>query len=170
LPRLKRSCLRPLFGSTDPHGTRWRIGAWPIGGKCDYANDNITGEVAGTFEAASFRSKAVIYFAGSIANFALAVVLALAGGWPFAPSSLIISVGSTPEATLVFLAALSAFLGFFNLLPLLPLDGGHFALSAVEQVRGKSITATLRTRFAAVGMVIISLATLLLICQLLRVL
>ena len=36
---------------------------------------------------------------------------------------------------LFLLAALNFFLGLFNLLPLLPLDGGHIAVNLYERVR-----------------------------------
>ena len=40
-----------------------------------------------------------------------------------------------PSVFLLLLAALNIFIGIFNLLPLLPLDGGHIAIAWYEQVR-----------------------------------
>ncbi|HET8641059.1 MAG TPA: site-2 protease family protein, partial [Pseudonocardiaceae bacterium] len=36
---------------------------------------------------------------------------------------------------LFFMAAVNVFIGIFNLLPLLPLDGGHIAVNLYEKVR-----------------------------------
>ena len=40
-----------------------------------------------------------------------------------------------PIVFLLLLGALNFFVGIFNLLPLLPLDGGHIAIAWFEQVR-----------------------------------
>jgi len=40
---------------------------------------------------------------------------------------------------LAIFAALNVFIGFLNLLPLPPFDGGHLAVLAIEKVRGKKI-------------------------------
>ena len=36
----------------------------------------------------------------------------------------------------VFLITINVFIGFFNLIPLLPLDGGHIAVALYEGIRG----------------------------------
>jgi membrane-associated protease RseP (regulator of RpoE activity) len=40
---------------------------------------------------------------------------------------------------LVIFASLNVFIGFLNLLPLPPFDGGHLAILAIEKVRGKKV-------------------------------
>ena len=45
---------------------------------------------------------------------------------------------------LLLIAALNVFIGIFNLLPLLPLDGGHIAILLVRGVR--ALVARLRGR------------------------
>lgn len=47
-----------------------------------------------------------------------------AGGWP---------------GLVATIAGLNLFVGIFNLLPLYPLDGGHFAVAAYEKVRGRPV-------------------------------
>ena len=37
----------------------------------------------------------------------------------------------------IFLITINVFIGFFNLIPLLPLDGGHIAVALYEGVRGR---------------------------------
>jgi len=50
------------------------------------------------------------------------------------------SSGNFGDVLLLF-ATLNVFIGILNLLPLLPFDGGHLAVLAVEKVRGKPIDA-----------------------------
>ncbi|HVW81202.1 MAG TPA: site-2 protease family protein [Mycobacteriales bacterium] len=47
------------------------------------------------------------------------------------------SVGSIAASLLMILAELNLFVGLFNLLPLLPLDGGHIAIIGFEQARSR---------------------------------
>ena len=37
----------------------------------------------------------------------------------------------------IFLITINVFIGFFNLIPLLPLDGGHIAVALYEGIRGR---------------------------------
>jgi len=83
------------------------------------------------------------------------------GGKPRDPQSLVGVVGvarasgqtvassqlSTPERIgtfLLIIASLNFFIGIFNLLPLLPLDGGHIAVVVVDEIR--AFIARLRGR------------------------
>jgi membrane-associated protease RseP (regulator of RpoE activity) len=50
------------------------------------------------------------------------------------------SSGNFGDVLLLF-ATLNVFIGILNLLPLLPFDGGHLAVLAIEKVRGKPIDA-----------------------------
>ena len=38
---------------------------------------------------------------------------------------------------LLFLATINVFVGLFNLIPLLPLDGGHIAVALYERIRSR---------------------------------
>jgi regulator of sigma E protease len=49
------------------------------------------------------------------------------------------------------LALISLSLALLNLLPLLPLDGGHIAFSIVERIRGRAIPRAAYERFSAIG-------------------
>ena len=49
------------------------------------------------------------------------------------------------------LAFISLSLALLNLLPLLPLDGGHIAFSIVERIRGRAIPRAAYERFSAIG-------------------
>jgi membrane-associated protease RseP (regulator of RpoE activity) len=50
------------------------------------------------------------------------------------------SSGNFGDVLLLF-ATLNVFIGILNLLPLLPFDGGHLAVLAIERIRGKPIDA-----------------------------
>jgi regulator of sigma E protease len=49
------------------------------------------------------------------------------------------------------LAFISLSLALLNLLPLLPLDGGHIAFSLIERIRGRAIPRAAYERFSAIG-------------------
>lgn len=55
------------------------------------------------------------------------------------------------------LGLISLSLALLNLLPLLPLDGGHILLSLLEAVRGRAIAREVYERFSAVGIALVLL-------------
>jgi regulator of sigma E protease len=56
---------------------------------------------------------------------------------------------------LQILAFISLSLALLNLLPLLPLDGGHIAFSIVERVRGRAIPREAYERVSAIGIALV---------------
>jgi regulator of sigma E protease len=52
------------------------------------------------------------------------------------------------------LALISVNLAILNMLPLLPLDGGHVLFSVIERIRGKSISLRLFEQISTVGLVL----------------
>ena len=58
---------------------------------------------------------------------------------------------------LSMLAFISLSLALFNLLPLLPLDGGHIAFSLLEGIRGRAIAREVYERVSAVGIAVVLL-------------
>jgi regulator of sigma E protease len=65
------------------------------------------------------------------------------------------AVQSGHHEYLLILALISLSLGLLNLLPLLPLDGGHIAFSIVEGIRGKAVGRIVYERVSAVGIALI---------------
>jgi regulator of sigma E protease len=56
---------------------------------------------------------------------------------------------------LIVLAFISLSLALLNLLPLLPLDGGHIAFSVAEGIRGRAIPREAYERASAIGLVLV---------------
>jgi regulator of sigma E protease len=63
------------------------------------------------------------------------------------------SEGVRPYLFILGLVSLS--LGVFNLLPFLPLDGGHILLSTIEGVRRRALGRAVYERFAAIGIALV---------------
>lgn len=61
---------------------------------------------------------------------------------------------------LFILAVISASLAIFNLLPMLPLDGGHLALLFIEKLRGKPLPEKIDEFFAKLGFTLIIMLAL----------
>lgn len=53
---------------------------------------------------------------------------------------------------LAFVGYISLALGLLNLLPILPLDGGHIVMSILERLRGRTFTQLAYLRYSAVGL------------------
>jgi regulator of sigma E protease len=58
---------------------------------------------------------------------------------------------------LVLLAFISLSLAIFNLLPFLPLDGGHVFLIALERIRGKLVSRAVFERVSVLGIMLMAL-------------
>jgi regulator of sigma E protease len=61
------------------------------------------------------------------------------------------------RAYLGVLGLISLSLALMNLLPLLPLDGGHIAFSLVERIRGRAVGRSVYERVSAVGIALVLL-------------
>jgi regulator of sigma E protease len=57
-------------------------------------------------------------------------------------------------AFLSVLGLISLALGLLNLLPVLPLDGGHIVIALVEKARGRTFTQAVYVRYSVVGLMI----------------
>lgn len=66
-----------------------------------------------------------------------------------------INAGATQA--LFLLGLISLLLGLFNLLPFLPLDGGHIFWALVEKLRGRPTSLLVMERVSAIGFVLIAM-------------
>jgi regulator of sigma E protease len=67
----------------------------------------------------------------------------------------VIDVGIAPALLLLALVSLS--LGLINLLPILPLDGGHIFWSLVEKLRGEPVSLRVMERASIVGFALVAM-------------
>jgi regulator of sigma E protease len=67
----------------------------------------------------------------------------------------VIDFGIAPA--LVLLALVSLSLGLINLLPILPLDGGHIFWSLVEKVRGEPVSLRVMERASVIGFALVAM-------------
>ncbi len=67
----------------------------------------------------------------------------------------VIDFGVAPA--LVLLALVSLSLGLINLLPILPLDGGHIFWSLVEKVRGRPVSLRVMERASVIGFALVAM-------------
>jgi regulator of sigma E protease len=61
------------------------------------------------------------------------------------------------EKSLLLLALVSLSLGLINLLPILPLDGGHIFWSLVEKVRGRPVSLRVMEKASVIGFALVML-------------
>lgn len=66
-----------------------------------------------------------------------------------------VEVGVYPALLLLALVSLS--LGLINLLPILPLDGGHIFWSVVEKLRGRPVSLRVMERATVIGFAVVAL-------------
>jgi regulator of sigma E protease len=59
------------------------------------------------------------------------------------------------ERSLLLLALVSLSLGLINLLPILPLDGGHIFWSIVEKLRGRPVSLRVMERASVIGFALV---------------
>jgi regulator of sigma E protease len=69
-----------------------------------------------------------------------------------------IGLGLAPALLLLALVSLS--LGLFNLLPFLPLDGGHIFWSLIEKLRGRPVSWSVMERASVVGFALVAMLML----------
>jgi membrane-associated protease RseP (regulator of RpoE activity) len=133
-----------LLGFTDRFGTRWKLAVWPIGGSCSISAQSSVyprklAPAQRSLAKLSLQKQAIILAAGPVANIALAIAL-FAICLPFIERDLYSDAVEKREIGYVFLiSAFSLSVGLFNLLPLLPLDGGRLLLIAIEAYRGRPV-------------------------------
>jgi regulator of sigma E protease len=67
------------------------------------------------------------------------------------------TVQKSTEKSLLLLALVSLSLGLINLVPILPLDGGHIFWSLMEKLRGRPVSLRVMERATVIGIVLVVL-------------
>jgi membrane-associated protease RseP (regulator of RpoE activity) len=156
---------------TDHFGTRWKLALLPLGGCCTFDTSTSKSSAPAahcpTLLGASLHQRAIIYAAGPAFNLAFASVLFLVmfclSDKPSVASSEVI------VSDLAFLiGGFSILVGLFNLLPVLPLDGGRLLLLAMEAFRGRPISETIERRLDKFGATIVAGITIATLVSLLK--
>jgi regulator of sigma E protease len=148
---------------TDRSGTVWQLAVLPIAGKCDLLIDSETrARVQAAVVTRSSYHIAAILVAGPLTNiFLAAIVLVLWALWAEHTQVGLISLSNTPMLVILLLGVTSMAVGLFNLLPILPLDGGRLLLLAINRWRGYSLHPTQEQRLFRASACLLAAATVL---------
>ena len=134
-PSLKRTRIGFSYGSTptDPN----------LGGAVSFAWTRMWSVTSGTFKVFShlFESKQRKQVSGIVGVSDVAHQV----------------IGFGARAALGLLALISLSLGLINLLPILPLDGGHIFWSLVEKARGRPVSLRVIERATMVGFALVAM-------------
>jgi membrane-associated protease RseP (regulator of RpoE activity) len=158
----------PLMNFTDRLGTSWKLRAFPLGGSCviddNYnSKNNPVGKQANNklLPQLLLRQRAVIHAAGPIFNLIFAALFGLVVSMLCTTCALYGSEIGSPGVTGVrLIAEFSVATALFNLLPLLPLDGGRLCLTAIEAGLGRPMSPVGEKRFLIFSIVFITGITL----------
>jgi membrane-associated protease RseP (regulator of RpoE activity) len=157
-----------LIGFTDRLGTRWRLAAIPIGGSVGIdtsVSGAIQNKIGGRGAESSIQQRAALYAAGPVFSFVfggavLGLCILISDGIPNAPTV------DSLASHLMTITRCSWTLGLFNLLPFLPLDGGHLCLLGVESLFGRAAAQQLEVAVLHFGKVIISIISFIVLAYL----
>jgi|SRR5215212_3105002 membrane-associated protease RseP (regulator of RpoE activity) len=145
-----------LLSFTDGFGTIWRIRAIPIGGSCGLDNNSGPKKVRRGLRSQTSQ-EALIYASGPAFNLIFAACCGLLVPMLCTNCALYGSEMGSPGATAIRLVAeLSVCTALFNLLPVLPLDGGRLCLTAIEAAVGRQMSEKCENWFYGPSMVLIA--------------
>ena len=133
-----------LISFTDSRDTSWKLRSIPIGGSCaidDKLKDSPADRQADARSALQLlRQRAVILAAGPTFNFAFAISIAFLSQIMCSNCEIFYSeVGSLGATAAQLIGQFSLALALFNLLPLVPLDGGALCLTALGSCWSASV-------------------------------
>jgi membrane-associated protease RseP (regulator of RpoE activity) len=131
-----------LLGYTDRYGTRWQLAIVPIGGCCkidfDWESSRLLdSSLAFSTCSRAYQKAAVIYAGGPVFNIFFCLAVYVTAAIYFETLDLwTIDVLNSKAALPMMVSGFSLSLGLFNLLPVLPLDGGRLVLIGLEAFCG----------------------------------
>ncbi|MFB9269249.1 site-2 protease family protein [Bradyrhizobium erythrophlei] len=158
-----------IVGYTDRSGTRWKLGVLPIGGSCSLFDSLHSlpseGGARRSFSTSSVLERALIYAAGPFLNLIVAGIVLGAiicpNGWS--------ALASLDTRLALLIGGFSLFVGLFNLLPVLPLDGGRLLLIAFEALRGRRVEEREEKYLFQISLSVLASATVVSVFCLLKV-
>lgn len=161
-----------LLGYTDRYGTRWQLAIVPIGGCCkiDFSwepsralNSSLAFSTCAVDRA--YQKAAVIYAGGPVFNIFFCLAVYGASALYFETLDLwTIDVLNSRAALPMMVSGFSLSLGLFNLLPVLPLDGGRLVLIGLEAFYGIQVEPNLQKTLSSICLWAITAGAFLEIC------
>ena len=159
-----------IIGFSDRWGTCWKLAALPVGASLAMLDKGPSSTTVGRragpsggFSDTALRERIAICLAGPIFNLFLALSL-LGGTYMSSGQDGLLVVAN--DSVVFTIGGLSLFIGAFNLLPLLPLDGGLIVFLGIEAFRATPVPAHIQSLFSRAGFLLCVLSTLLLIMHL----
>jgi membrane-associated protease RseP (regulator of RpoE activity) len=158
-----------LLNFTDGLGTSWKLRVLPLGGSCVlgdqfYLKKPQLDTHVEPKSLPNFLQRALVYAAGPIANVIFSASLSFVASTMCSTCALNSSqMESMGVMSVRLIAELSRAIALFNLLPILPLDGGRLCMAAIEAGICRPISPTTEKRFfllSAVALTGITLAYL----------
>jgi membrane-associated protease RseP (regulator of RpoE activity) len=153
-----------LITYSDRVGTVWSIRAILLGGSCaifeeNYDSQPSTPDFKELFKR-SLQRRALICVAGPACNFLVAAAFFCIARLFSDELALFSSeIGSRPVMLIRLIIEFSILIGGFNLLPLLPLDGGRISIVAIEALLGHRVPQSLQRSLMWVSITVIGLAS-----------
>jgi len=152
-----------VFGFTDRHGTRWTLAAIPFGGYlkvCDSRRAAADTAKQGLSDIA-LNQRAAIVAAGPVANLLLAGSIYGSLFVVFGEGALR-GIGSANPAIVVgtLLSGFSIVVGLYNLIPILPFDGGYLVLIGIETLTRKPIPQRIEKMLCTAGLATVGATTI----------
>jgi membrane-associated protease RseP (regulator of RpoE activity) len=130
-----------LVGFTDRHGVRWKLAPLLVGGACSFLPaERVNGPETRLLHQASAKDRAIVLIAGPASNLCFAGLVWLVIFFHKAILPFMLDDEAVFFGLPAFLFMTSCAIGFFNLLPVPPLDGGYLVLLALEKFSGQPLS------------------------------
>jgi membrane-associated protease RseP (regulator of RpoE activity) len=155
-----------LLNFTDSLGTSWKLRVLPLGGSCVlddqfYRKKPQLDTQVEPKSLPNYLQRALVYAAGPIANIIFSASLSFVASTMCSTCALNSSQMESMGVTSVrLIAELSGAIALFNLLPILPLDGGRLCMAAIEAGSCRPISPTTEKRFFLLSAVALTGITL----------
>jgi regulator of sigma E protease len=167
-PAIRATDGRPFRLVVERHGTRVTIG--PVRAKLDagaYRIGIAIDEATGPGESLPASLKDSFSLTWSVTSSTVGGIAHLARGQDTNQVSSSVGIVRTSAQAwraglrdfLFVLGLISLALGLLNLLPVLPLDGGHIVMALVEKLRGRTFPQAVYVRYSVVGLMLFALLT-----------